>query len=118
MYGKPVSHAMTRTVEVIHSLLPEELMRKGIYLMSRCSFWENLSGKCQMALEDQSVVFLLFLCRLSEKQGTGDVGCSACVLSAGIQDKKSVSCNGDVGLFRGAVMDHGTMGSESGYGIE
>ena len=71
-----------------------------------------------MAFENKGIVPFLLTSGLSEKKGPCDVRCSAGVLSARIQNKKSVAANRDVGLFGCTVVDNCPMGTETGYCVE
>ena len=118
MHIQEMPYSMTGSMSVIQSKIPHGFARQNIQL--RTAGIHRKFSHCQinMPFEHQCIIFLLLCGGFSKGNGSGNIGSTFQVLSAGVQQKNSFGhqCRGCFGTCR--VMNNCTMTGITGNGIE
>ena len=113
-----IAYAVACAVAVVALRLPQGFAADGVYHRREDVFGEYGLGKRDMGFEDEGVVAFLFGTRCADGDDAGDVGRTAFVLRAGVDEQEAVAADGAVAFGRCAVMRQGGVGVEARDGVE
>ena len=118
VHVEEVSHAVPRAVQVVHAALPNGHTGQHVQLGAARAFGEH--GLCQgdVPLQNQGIIFFLFLRQRAEGNGAGDVRGAVQILGARIEQKEAFGFQRDVCFRRSLIVHDGAVRAIACDGIE
>ena len=114
MHIQQISDSMSCTVIIIQTMLPEYLSRHIIQAQTAAALKEFYMTQAQHTHKNHGIVLLLFLCYRSQRKGSCNVCRSLQILSAGVNQIKSLRFQNRAGFRNCMIMTHGCIGSICG----
>mmetsp|Transcript_71512 Transcript_71512/g.149532 ORF Transcript_71512/g.149532 Transcript_71512/m.149532 type:complete len:235 (+) Transcript_71512:620-1324(+) len=118
MNSQDCTDAMTSTMSIVQTSIPERRPGKGIDDEARCVLGEGGESHANVTLEDTSEAFLFLIGRCSEVHRAGDVCRPFSILAAGVHKEHRLACYLGGRLVRSTVVHNGTMLAEAGDRVE
>ena len=118
MHGKEVSHAMSGSVQVAHSLFPQVYAGKGIELRAASSDGELRTSQRKVPLQHKRVIMYFIGCGIAKRNGARNVGRSVEILCSAVNQQQTIGGKRRCALLVGSVMHYCSMFLISGNHAE
>ena len=118
MHVEEVPHAVSRAVQVVEVVVPQEVTGQSVELRAPCALREVAGSQGDVPLHDQREIAFLARREVAQRDGAGDIGRTVEVLGTRVDEQEPVGGDGGVALGSGRVVDNGAVFVESGDGGE